>query len=100
VDTLNEILKRTMMGYTGRALNGHSYLTANDDKTLFTVISFGNIRERRIVNTGLVARIVDNHIIIDHDANNKPLIDALLQAGSPREQIVLAYAGEKFKEAA
>jgi hypothetical protein len=100
VDTLNEILKRTMMGYTGRALNGHSYLTANDDKTLFTVISFGNIRERRIVNTGLVARIVDNHIIIDHDANNKPLIDALLQAGIPREQIVLAYAGEKFKEAA
>jgi hypothetical protein len=47
-----------------------------------------------------VVRIIDNHIIIDHDANNKSLVDALEQAGIPREQIVLAYAGEKFKEAA
>jgi hypothetical protein len=100
MDTLKETLQRTMMGYTGRALNGHSYLTTNDDKTLFTVISFGNIRDRHIVNTGLVARIVDYHIVIEHDANSKPLVDALIQAGIPRERIVLAYAGEKIEEAA
>jgi hypothetical protein len=100
MDTLKETLEHTMLGYTGRALNGHSYLTANDDKTLFTVISFATIQDRRVVDTGLVVRIVENHIIIDHDANNKPLVDALEQAGIPREQIVLAYAGETFKEAA
>jgi hypothetical protein len=100
MDTLTETLQLTMLGYTGRALNGHSYLTANNDKTLFTVISFATIQDRRIVDTGLVARIADNHIIIEHDANNKPLVDALEQAGIPREQIVLAYAGEKFIEAA
>lgn len=100
MDTLRETLEQTMMGYTGRALNGQSYLTTNDDHTLFTVISFGAIQNRHIVNTGLVARIVDNHIVIEHDANNKPLVDALLEAGIPREQIVLAYAGEKLEEAA
>jgi hypothetical protein len=32
--------------------------------------------------------------------NNKPLIDALVQAGIPRAQIILAYAGENAPETA
>lgn len=46
--------------------------------------------------TILVAHVDNNKIIIDTDLTEKPLYDALLQAGVPREQIIRAYAGEKI----
>jgi hypothetical protein len=41
---------------------------------------------------------VNDQIIIERDINNKPLVDALVQNGIPREQIILAYAGEPVEE--
>jgi hypothetical protein len=53
-----------------------------------------------VIDTGLLVRIVNGQVIILRDQNNKPLVEALMQAGVPREQIVLAYAGEKIEETA
>jgi hypothetical protein len=47
-----------------------------------------------------VARLVGDRIIIERDVNDKPLVDALVEAGVPHGQIVLAYAGESTDEAA
>jgi vancomycin permeability regulator SanA len=44
-------------------------------------------------------RIEGNPVVIEYDANNKPLIEMLISAGIPREQIVLAYAGETLETA-
>jgi hypothetical protein len=41
-----------------------------------------------------------DRIIIERDVNDKLLVDALLDAGVARRQIVLAYAGESAEEAA
>jgi len=98
MDRAIDILKRTLEGYTGKALNGYSYLTSSSDESLFTVISVGFARKKRIVNVGLIVQVVGDHIIIERDINDKPLVDALVQAGIPREQIVLAYAGEPVEE--
>jgi hypothetical protein len=46
----------------------------------------------------LLVRLVHDHIVIERDINSKPLVDALMQAGIPRERIVLAYAGEPIPE--
>lgn len=54
------------------------------------------IRKERITGMGLLVRLVNDHIIVEHDGNDKMLIDALLQAGIPRESIILAYAGESI----
>jgi hypothetical protein len=89
-----------MEGYAGSALNGWSYLTSSADQLFYTVTSVGQVRDQHIVDTGLVARIAGERIVIEHDVNDKPLVDALLQAGVPREQIVLAYAGESAADAA
>jgi hypothetical protein len=86
-----------MQNYAGEALNGHLYLTSNDDEGLFTIMSIANVRSERVVETGIVARIEYETIIIERDVSNKLLVDALIQAGIPREQIVLAYAGETAK---
>jgi hypothetical protein len=50
--------------------------------------------------TSLVARVVQGRIVIEHDSNDRPVLDALLAAGVPREQIILAYAGESRPPAA
>jgi hypothetical protein len=98
MDRLRETLIATLDGYTGNAFNGYSYLTSSTDQRHFVVTSVGTVQGKRIVNTGLVVQLSDNMIIIDRDINSKPLVDALIQAGIPREQIILAYAGEPVPE--
>ncbi len=89
-----------MEGYAGRVLNGYSYLMSSDDGTVFAIVSIGHVRDRRIVDTGLVARLEGERIIVERDVNDKPLVDALVEAGVQRGHIVLSYAGESTEEAA
>ena len=98
MDRLRELLIAVLEGYTGQAFNGYSYLTSSTDQRHFVVTSVGSIEGKRIINTGLVVQLSDDMVIIDRDINNKPLVDALVQAGIPRTQIILAYAGEPVPE--
>ena len=91
---LSEIFRAAINGYAGNALNGYSYLTVDGTQTVPSIVSVGDYKGKRIVEMGLIARIVENTIIIEQDLNDKPLVDALVQAGISRKQIVLAYAGE------
>lgn len=95
---LKQTLLEVLQAYAGEALNGHMYLTSNDEG-VFTITSIANVRGEKIVETGIVARIEYEMIIIERDISNKPLVDALVQAGIAREQIVLAYIGETVKAA-
>jgi hypothetical protein len=98
MDRLRDTLITTLNEYTGQAFNGYSYLTSSADERHFVVTSIGTVQGERVVNVGLVAQLLEDRIIIDRDLNNKPLVDALLQAGVPRHQIILAYAGEPVPE--
>ncbi len=51
--------------------------------------------------TGIIvmAHIIDDSIIIEADNTDRPLYEALMSAGIPREKIILAYAGEKLPSA-
>lgn len=84
--------------YAVKAFNGYSYLTSNADQTHFVVTSVGHIRGQRIVNTAIIVHFIDGRIIIDRDIFDKSLADALIHAGIPRSQIILAYAGEPVPE--
>jgi hypothetical protein len=97
--TLTQILAREVAAYAGEMLNGQLYFMASPDNRLFAVISIGRERTEYSADASLIARIIDTSIVIDHDMNNKPLIDALVQAGVPRQQIIVAYAGESVPEA-
>jgi hypothetical protein len=94
MDALRETLHPVLAGYAGEMLNGYSYLTTSADGTMFAVIGLGFIGDQRFVDTSLVVRLERDTVVIERDINNKPLIDALLEAGVPRSQIILAYAGE------
>lgn len=100
VNMMREILHETLQGYAGKALNGYSYLTTSAEGNVFTIVSVAHFGDERIVDTGLVARLSGDTIVIEHDVNDKPLVDALIQAGVPRSQIILAYMGEASPEPA
>lgn len=94
---LAKILKETMSDYAQEAVNGYTYLTSSDDDTFFSVIAVADIKGKKHVFMSLVARIQGDIVIIEHDANNKPLVDALVQNGIAREKIVLSYLGETLE---
>jgi hypothetical protein len=83
-----------MKGYAKYGLNGRGFFAPTEDENLFAVVYLGKTPHERIADAGLMARIFNDKIVIELDINDKMLVDALLQAGVPRDQIVLAYAGE------
>lgn len=99
MDNIKNILKKTLLSYAGDGLNSYAYLMSNDDETAFAVVASASVRGKPVINTGILARIEGNLIIIERDMNDKQLVDALVQNGVPREKIVLAYAGETIATA-
>ncbi len=100
MDSLKQIVHEVVSGYAGKVLNGYSYLTQNADGTVFTVVIVTRIQGKHVSGISLVVRIVGNTVIVERDQNDKIVLDALLQAGVPRAQIILAYAGEPVPESA
>ena len=100
MDNVKEIVAKELREYAGEGLNGTMYFTQSDDQTIMSIVFVGEIRGRQFTTTSIMVRFVGNRIVIEDDKTNNPLVDALLQAGVPREQIVLAYAGEKVEETA
>ena len=96
---LKDMLRRVMDGYAGEGFNGHSYLTSSADGQVLAVVIVAQVRDQHIADADLIARLVGDKIIIERDLNDKTLVDALVQAGVPRQQIVLAYAGESVEAA-
>lgn len=95
---LKAIFQIVIEGYTGEGLNGHAYLIHDSTLDVYTVISVGYVRQRRVTDANLIVRWTADKIVIERDMNNKTLVDALVQAGIPRQSIILAYAGEPVPE--
>lgn len=100
MDNLKAITRRVVAAYAVPVLNGESYFAQSEDGNLFTVIDIVQTKTQRYTNTSLVVRIVGDHVIVERDQNDKIVLDALLEAGIPRDRIILAYAGESVPEAA
>jgi XisI protein len=94
MDTLKEVVKREVKAYAGKVLNDVSYFMVNDANDVFAVVDIAKSRGQHIAESGLIVRLIGDKVIIEQDTNDHPLVDALLQAGVPRETIVLAYANE------
>lgn len=94
------VVMRKMEKYAVEGLNGDSVLTASPDGRFLTIVSIATVKGRRFTTASLIIHLEGNRVIIEHDINNKPLVDALVQAGIPRDQIILAYTGEVVPQSA
>ncbi len=98
MDTLIDTVRKAMSGYARKGLNSISYLAHTDDNMILSVVTV--VHDTNTAFVSLLVRFGVDHVIIERDQNDKPLVDALVQFGIPRSQIILAYAGEAVPEIA
>ncbi len=98
--SLKETVVQVMSGYAVIGLNGYSVLTSTADERFFTIVSVANVKGQRLTTTSMIVHLEHGSVIIEHDINSKPLVDALVQSGISRKKIILAYAGEPVPKTA
>lgn len=95
-NNLTEIVRREVQKYEGTSPHAKIYLLMDDDRHTYAITGIENepVTDRAFII--IQAHIDGDQIVIDEDNLwDKQLWKALVQAGVPREQIVLAYAGEQ-----
>lgn len=100
MDSLRAVVTSKVAGYARQGLNSESCMTQNAEGTVFTVVVVSQQEGQHLTFVSLLVRLLDNIVVVERDQNSDPIVDALVQAGVPRSQIVLAYAGEPVPEAA
>jgi hypothetical protein len=93
--TLTAAVHSAMLPYARKGPNSRSIFTRSDDDTAFLVVT---VSRKSAAFGSLLVLIEGETVIIERDQNDKPLVEALLAAGVPRAQIILAYAGEPVPE--
>jgi hypothetical protein len=94
MDSLKNRVRQVVAGYSGKALNGYSYLTQSEDGQVLTVVDVAQVQGKHHAGVSLMIRIVGDNVIVERDQNDKLVVDALVEAGIPRAKIILAYAGD------
>lgn len=93
---LNEIVRTEVQKYAGdgRGYQIRLFAVLDDLRQEYLVVSVDYPRYKTMAAVVVLARILGDKVIIEEDTTNKPLVEALVQQGIPREQIILAYQGE------
>lgn len=94
---LIEITRREVEKYAGVADDATAYPVLDDQRQTYAVTAIHNEPGTDHAWIIVQARVANGYVIIDEDnVLDKNLVHALVQAGVPREQIILAYAGESI----
>ncbi len=97
VTDLTALVQKAVADYAGPSLDETdvAYYVGDNERQIYMVVITPNNPEEEDPVVMLMARVVDNTVIITTDITDRPLFEALVQLGVPREQIILAYEGEK-----
>lgn len=93
VDNLVGIVANVVDSYATRSLNATLYHLHDEHIGTDAVIVVPQKRQN-VPHVLVMTRIEHDQVIIETDRTDRPLEEALMAAGIPRSQIVLAYAGE------
>lgn len=92
---LQAIVQREVEDYaSGGSWQTTFYPISDTTRQHYTVLAFPDYPRKFRAGIVIAARIINDKVVIDEDITDRPLVEELLRAGIPREQIVLAYAGE------
>ncbi len=92
---LAAIVQREVEGYERPALKATTYAISDLERQRYTVLIVPDQPRKYNATIVVMARVVDDIVIIEHDTTDRPLWKELVRAGIPREQIILTYAGEE-----
>jgi len=95
-ESIAQITRREVEAYAGGCANCRLMRIADDERQIYVVIAIPDDKAMRPTWTTVCARVVGGYIVIEEDTYiDKPLVDALMvNAGIPRDRIILAYKGE------
>jgi XisI protein len=95
---LTAIVQHEVEDYAVPAYKAQTYFVGDEKRQIYTVIVVPGNSYPIKTKAGItvMARVVEDKVVIDQDITDRPLYEALMEAGIPREQIILAYAGEKL----
>lgn len=95
---LTETVRREVADYNNvQAWKARSFYLEDADQYIYAVVDVPANDHPLVQKPGIVvmARVVGDKVVIDEDITDRPLYKELMRAGVPREQIILAYAGEQ-----
>ena len=92
--SLTDVVKDVVFSYASGRLNLRMYTLSNEDRHIYAVNVIDWPERHQPAAVVVLARIEDDKVIIEEDITDRPLVEALVNAGIPREQIVLKYAEE------
>ncbi len=98
---LTETVRREVADYNNvQAWKARSFFLEDTNQQVYAVIDLPNRDNPLVEKPGIIvlARVIGDRVVIDEDITDRPLYRELMRAGIPREQIVLAYAGEQPPE--
>ena len=72
-------------------------LLVDKENTSFAVFRTGWLKETRIHGAILHVDVKDDKIWIEYDGTDRPIADELVEAGVPKEDIVLAFQPEDLR---
>lgn len=100
MEALTQIVREEVKKYDagGRGYNAILFALLDDERQVYAVNVVDYPKRKDVASVVVLARIVGDKVVIEEDITDKPLLDALLQRGIPREQIVLAYRGEPIPD--
>jgi hypothetical protein len=94
---LHLIVEQELADYAdGPLIKGVISAVANHEQQTYAVIVAPDDERLFKPNLVMMARVIDDYVVIDADKSDRPLVDELVRAGIPREQIICLYAGEQF----
>jgi hypothetical protein len=95
---LDAITRSEVEKYVGYSPQEKMYALIDPEHHRYAVVG---VSKQQNLSTSVVvlARVVGDQIVIETDTTDKPLYEALMaNAGVPRDQIILAYAGEQLPD--
>ncbi len=96
---LTTTVQREVEAYNkARVWKGKGYSVADQGQQLYAVITVPDLPRPHPARVVVMARVVGDKVVIDEDTTDRPLYEALMHAGIPREKIVLLYAGETLSQ--
>ncbi|MBZ0318540.1 MAG: XisI protein [Anaerolineae bacterium] len=95
---LADVVKQEMKTYAGSGTHTKLYAISDDAAQIYAVNVVDTSPQPRPARVVIMARIVDETVIIEADTTDRPLVRRLVAAGIPREKILLAYTGERPPE--
>jgi len=92
--TLADVVKKVVFSYATGGLKLRTYALSNEQEGVYAVNVVDWPERHRPAGVVVLARIDGDKVIIEEDLTDRPLVDALVSAGIPRNRIILKYAEE------